>query len=752
MRPPVLIAALLLGLLVVGCALPGPIEQARPTDPVEPSPTPARGAPDPRPYVSDDGGFTLPLPAGWIVGEPRDTPLGREQLVGLAPLVEGSSRNSVIYVADTRSMYLEKAIDLLCGDVCSPQAEIEEITLDGRPAWRAALGATAETVDQPSFTWYFVDNGDRFVFFNLHDPDTLAPLDDVIGAMTFTPVVEVQARADAAGQVARQLLQRQLQLDPEQIEIVSVELAEWPDTCLGLPAGGEFCSQATTLGFRVTLAAGGEQYRYRTDLEASEIRLSAAPEPQIGQTADDPKMLLSWQSPPALESPCQAAILGRERLAVGLCGGPMLAEPYSSEMRPQQLQEFVQTYAGFEAATTAGQVALSGQGPLSATPAEERMLAEWAALVWQEAGGDAAPFAGESWPLAFTWHREGGFAGFCDDLVALVTGELAFSNCQGAPPQDVSARFMTADELAQLYAWRERYAGFEWERTDPAKADAMTIRLRFVGQGQEEADASAQAALADFAAQLLARWAEETAVPYVDALEDVPMLAGPGAESYERVGEVFAGQAALVTGVSRDGQWWRVVCPDDTRGNCWLSADPTLTRPSSPPGATGLWPLDQGDRRRSLGIYAAVIRQVYTVDHTFGAAPNFPVIYLMKQPDQAADSGLPQLAPQPALAGEPIPASVREGIVAALAELPARFVWVESLEEVPQDEYDMVQDGGAVIMVGEITPVDEPGPPQVHVPASIYVAPLVAGGQTYVLEQVDGVWRITGTTGPMWIS
>ena len=34
-----------------------------------------------------------------------------------------------------------------------------------------------------------------------------------------------------------------------------------------------------------------------------------------------------------------------------------------------------------------------------------------------------------------------------------------------------------------------------------------------------------------------------------------------------------------VTGVSEDGEWWRVGCPDGTPGKCRLSADPTLSEP-----------------------------------------------------------------------------------------------------------------------------------------------------------------------------
>lgn len=75
---------------------------------------------------------------------------------------------------------------------------------------------------------------------------------------------------------------------------------------------------------------------------------------------------------------------------------------------------------------------------------------------------------------------------------------------------------------------------------------------------------------------------QETDVQFVMAQQDVAIVAGPGAD-YAQVGEVFAGQIAKVTGVSADGQWWRVVCPDDSVGNCFVPANPTLTQPAAPP-------------------------------------------------------------------------------------------------------------------------------------------------------------------------
>lgn len=69
---------------------------------------------------------------------------------------------------------------------------------------------------------------------------------------------------------------------------------------------------------------------------------------------------------------------------------------------------------------------------------------------------------------------------------------------------------------------------------------------------------------------------------FVMALQTVRLRSGPGTQ-YAIVGRVFAGMTARVTGTSGDGRWWRVLCPDDSVGSCWVSADPTLTRPTEIP-------------------------------------------------------------------------------------------------------------------------------------------------------------------------
>jgi len=139
-------------------------------------------------------------------------------------------------------------------------------------------------------------------------------------------------------------------------------------------------------------------------------------------------------------------------------------------------------------------------------------------------------------------------------------------------------------------------------------------------------------------------------------------------------------------------------------------------------------------------VYATVIRQVYTIDHTFGQPPNFPNIYLLKT-NTLKNGASAQEGDAPTSAAD-------VAIIEALSDLPALFTWVTSLDDVPQDSYDTVVNG-AVIRVGPIHPVDDGS---LQVTASIYFASLGAGGQTYVLEQENGVWTITGTTGQRWMS
>jgi hypothetical protein len=71
-------------------------------------------------------------------------------------------------------------------------------------------------------------------------------------------------------------------------------------------------------------------------------------------------------------------------------------------------------------------------------------------------------------------------------------------------------------------------------------------------------------------------------VEWIKALENVRLRTGPGL-NYATEGLVLKDQVVRVTGISQDGNWWRVSCSIDASGNCWVTADPNLTTPTTAP-------------------------------------------------------------------------------------------------------------------------------------------------------------------------
>ena len=57
-----------------------------------------------------------------------------------------------------------------------------------------------------------------------------------------------------------------------QIEVVSYEYTEWPDSSLGCPEPGHAYLTVITPGYRVVLKAAGEQYEYHTNEKNMVIR------------------------------------------------------------------------------------------------------------------------------------------------------------------------------------------------------------------------------------------------------------------------------------------------------------------------------------------------------------------------------------------------------------------------------------------------------------------------------------------------
>jgi hypothetical protein len=297
----------------------------------------------------------------------------------------------------------------------------------------------------------------------------------------------------AALLVARQALMQQTGLPLEQITLVSFEAVEWTDSCLGIVTPGVGCLDVMTPGYRIIFEANGGQYEYHTNRDGSQIVLASAPSlPAEG-------VLLTWTSS---TEPCASVQVRRGQVDYGPCNSTLAAASFFTPRRAVELAYFVSLYAPFESQTLAGNVSLRGQGLVVATQAEMRMLAEWARIVNDEA---QAGRGGAAWEVAFSWHRVGGIAGYCDELVVYLNGESIVASCRSGALQEIGRPRLDSLQLAQLYNLVDSLAAFEINQTDPVIADAMSIDLAFAGQGTGAADSAQQQALIDLAGELVSQ-------------------------------------------------------------------------------------------------------------------------------------------------------------------------------------------------------------------------------------------------------
>ncbi len=76
----------------------------------------------------------------------------------------------------------------------------------------------------------------------------------------------------AAAAAAREALARRLGTEAGDIAVESIDEAEWPNACLGLPAEDEMCAEVLTPGYALTLVHDGTAYAYRTNERGTVVR------------------------------------------------------------------------------------------------------------------------------------------------------------------------------------------------------------------------------------------------------------------------------------------------------------------------------------------------------------------------------------------------------------------------------------------------------------------------------------------------
>jgi len=296
---------------------------------------------------------------------------------------------------------------------------------------------------------------------------------------------------------ARDDLAARLKIPAEQVQISSILPRDWPDACLGISAPSAMCAAVITAGYEVELVAGTAKYIYHTNMDGKAIRLFSGP--GLVQGNEQSNILLEWTG-----ADCSVFSLSNKVAFWGKCGEtPQVVKGVDPSQEP--VKHWLETFAPFEQDTPSGKVKFIGLGkrvgrPAAAiaTAAEQRAMAEWAKLQFEVA---QAGRAGAAWGMAFGYHREGGIAGFCDDVAVYLSGEARISNCKGLN----TTLYLSASELDQLYAWIDELATVDYSHSDPATADAMKIVLTMPGQGKKTANEATIQAIVEFAGWLVAR-------------------------------------------------------------------------------------------------------------------------------------------------------------------------------------------------------------------------------------------------------
>ena len=142
-----------------------------------------------------------------------------------------------------------------------------------------------------------------------------------------------------------------------------------------------------------------------------------------------------------------------------------------------------------------------------------------------------------------------------------------------------------------------------------------------------------------------------------------------------------------------------------------------------------------------VDIYKAVIGEVYFVDHSFHQPPMWSTIYIHRMTEDLILN-----ADAPYGDNELIPNEIQQGLSAELNDIPADVIWIDDDNEAPSDPQNgRILDGeGVILTLGNIH-FQEDG--SALVSFWLHCGSLCGIGKTYVLEEINGVWQVTGSTG-----
>jgi hypothetical protein len=129
------------------------------------------------------------------------------------------------------------------------------------PGFRVILDAAGKQYE------YHTDTGRLVVLCEGENISDVLPLNTPTILSNEIITTPVSSNLERLIDTAKQDLARRLEITPDQIEVVLIEKAEWPDTSLGCAEPGLARRPVAIPGFRVTLSVSDREYVYHTGKE-----------------------------------------------------------------------------------------------------------------------------------------------------------------------------------------------------------------------------------------------------------------------------------------------------------------------------------------------------------------------------------------------------------------------------------------------------------------------------------------------------
>ncbi len=296
----------------------------------------------------------------------------------------------------------------------------------------------------------------------------------------------------AAAMSALQQLAQQAAAEPAAIHFINIEVVEWPDSCLGGQLVDQMCAEVITPGYRVLLQLDGQEYEFHTNLVGDQVVKYQLP------SSNHEEIQLLWLQDD--QSECPSVMFYTQEVIWNECAGEKQSSSYSTQLQFDEFIHFASMFAPFQAKTPAGIVDFIGNGKITATVSQQRMLAEWARLAYLEKQiGSSSIEQG----AILSYYIEGGIAGRCEEVKVFMSGYATVTSCPGTFPERFGVVWLSDHQLADLYQYADELRSYEIQQTDLGAADALTTEILFSGKGAMVASPVEQQSIANMAEEFI---------------------------------------------------------------------------------------------------------------------------------------------------------------------------------------------------------------------------------------------------------